>query len=501
MLKVSKGEPMKAITLILPHQLFLKHPALGKDRPVYILELDYFFARYSFHKHKLILHRASMQEYADYLTAKGYKVTYLDHKQTPTLAAFVQFAHSKNITDIHYAELIEFDLIDELEAAAGKKGISLTEYESPYFLTDRTLLKEFFEPRKKQYLMAAFYRKQRVALNILVTKAGKPVGGSWSYDALNREPLADSVHIPALPKVVKSAQVAKAVAWVDAHFGKNPGNADTFWYPTTHTQARAWLKNFLEKRFASFGPYEDAIDKDHAVLFHSVLTPMLNSGLLTPQEVVDKALAYAQEQSVPLQSVEGFIRQIIGWREYMYGMYVYHGKAQKKSNYFKHTRSIPQSFWQSSTGIEPVDATITKIMEHSYAHHIERLMIMGNFMLLCQFDPQQVYDWFMELFIDSYDWVMTPNVLGMSQFADGGLLATKPYISGSNYVRTMSNYPKGEWCKVWDALFWHFIATNITTFQANSRCAFMVRSLKNMDAQKRREHTERARVFLKTLDD
>lgn len=493
---IFKGDLMKTITLILPHQLFKEHPALNKDRPVYLVELAYFFTRYTFHKHKLILHRASMQEYAQSLIKQGYTVTYFDHQEIPTITSFINKLSKSKITELHYAELIETELANELSSAAKKNDLTLIEYESPYFLSDRALLKEFFEPQKKHYLMATFYRKQRISLDILVTKDGKPVGGSWSYDTLNREPLNSSVTAPHVPRIIKKASVNTASRWVDSTCAANPGESATFWYPTNHKQAQDWLKNFLEKRLSLFGPYEDAIDKENSVLFHSVLTPLLNIGLLTPRQVVDDTLAYAEKHKIPLQSLEGFIRQIIGWREYMYGMYLYHGKKQKNNNYFKHTRSIPSSFWSGTTGITPLDQTIKKVIANSYAHHIERLMILGNCMLLCQFNPQQVYYWFMELFIDAYDWVMVPNVYGMSQYADGGLLATKPYISGSNYVLKMSNYKKGNWCTIWDALFWHFIATNITTFRVNQRCAFMVRSLERMNTKKRQEHIECAQRFL-----
>ncbi|MGE0009656.1 MAG: cryptochrome/photolyase family protein [Candidatus Babeliales bacterium] len=490
---------MKSITLIFPHQLFTDHPALAADRPVYLVELAYFFTRYKFHKHKLILHRASMQDYAQSLQRQGYNVTYFEYNDAPTITSLINKLSKNNIRELHYTELIETELIDELLITASKQDLELFAYESPYFMSDRKLLEEFFKPQKKQYLMASFYRKQRISLDILVTKAGKPIGGSWSYDALNRERLKNNVAAPRVPRITKTEFVKNAITWVDLKFADNPGKSATFLYPTNHKQAQAWLKNFIEKRFALFGPYQDAIDKENSVLFHSVLTPILNIGLLTPRHIIDTALAYTYKHKVPLQSTEGFIRQIIGWREYMYGMYLFHGKKQKKSNFFKHTRSIPKSFWNGATGIMPLDQTIQKVVADSYAHHIERLMVLGNFMLLCQFNPQQVYDWFMELFVDAYDWVMTPNVFGMSQYADGGLIATKPYICGSNYILKMSNYQKGAWCKQWDALFWHFIDTNIKTFSSNSRCAFMVRSLERMNTKKRQEHTACARRFLKLI--
>ncbi|MDA7922555.1 hypothetical protein N9B73_12450 [Verrucomicrobiales bacterium] len=223
---------------------------------------------------------------------------------------------------------------------------------------------------------------------------------------------------------------------------------------------------------------------------------MLNIGLLTPDQVVKKAIAFAEENKTPLNSLEGFVRQIIGWREFMQLMYSRHGVEMRTQNFFNHTRDIPRSFWTGETGIQPIDTTIRRVHGHAYAHHIERLMLMGNFMLLCQFDPVQVNDWFMELFIDAYDWVMVPNVFGMSQFADGGMFTTKPYISGSNYVCKMSDFKKGDWCEIWDGLFWTFIAGNDKFFRGQYRLSMMVRNLDKMDDEKKSRLFGKADAFL-----
>ncbi|MEQ1839436.1 MAG: FAD-binding domain-containing protein, partial [Verrucomicrobiales bacterium] len=223
-------------------------------------------------------------------------------------------------------------------------------------------------------------------------------------------------------------------------------------------------------------------------LFHSVLTPSLNIGLLTPQQVVDRTLEFAASNSRPRASLEGFLRQIIGWREFMYQMYERHGVEMRNRNFFNHERDLPQSFWTAETGVTPIDLVISRVLDSGYAHHIERLMVLGNFMLLCQFKPKQVNDWFMELFIDAYDWVMVPNVYGMSQFADGGIFTTKPYFSGSNYLRKMSDYRTGPWGELWDGLFWSFIDRNLEYFKGQHRLGMMVRTWAQMDAGKRERH-------------
>lgn len=276
-------------------------------------------------------------------------------------------------------------------------------------------------------------------------------------------------------------------------FPSNPGQVAHL-YPTTHAEAKAWLAAFIKERLDAFGPYEDFISQDATFLFHSALSPLLNTGLLTPRDVIDAV----RDVAAPLNSLEGFIRQVIGWREFVRGIYVMYGRFERTHNFFKFTRSLPRSFWEASTGIEPVDGAIRKVLKTGYCHHIERLMVLGCFMLLCEIDPDEVYRWFMELFIDAYDWVMVPNVYGMSQFADGGLFATKPYICGSNYIVKMSDYKKGPWCEIWDGLYWRFIDHHRSLFEKNHRSSMIVRQLDKMSAERKERLFTAAEHFLKT---
>lgn len=230
------------------------------------------------------------------------------------------------------------------------------------------------------------------------------------------------------------------------------------------------------------------------------MSPLINSGLLTPREVVDEGIKYAGDNQIPLNSLEGFIRQIIGWREFFRGVYEVAGTRERTMNFWKFKRKIPSSFWTGTTGIEPLDIVIRKVLKTGYCNHIERLMVIGNFMLLCEFDPDEVYRWFMELFVDAYDWVMVTNVYGMSQFADGGLIATKPYISGSNYLMKMSDFPKGDWQKTWDALFWRFMDVHRDFFLSNPRLGMLVRTFDKMETTKRFSHLETAEKYLVKLN-
>ena len=239
---------------------------------------------------------------------------------------------------------------------------------------------------------------------------------------------------------------------------------------------------------------------ENSILNHSVLTPMLNVGLIEPKEIIDECLDYAKTHDIPINSSEGFIRQILGWREFIRGIYISRGDEERTKNFWKFKKKIPQSFYNGSTGIHPIDDTIKKILKTGYCNHIERLMVLGNFMLLCEFDPDEVYRWFMELFIDSYDWVMVPNVYGMSQFSDGGLFASKPYISSSNYIIKMSNYGKGDWQPKWDGLFWRFMNLHRDFFLSNPRLGMLVHVFDKMPTEKKQKHIDVAEGFLAQLD-
>jgi len=492
------------VTLIFPHQLFREHPALDKSRKVFLIEDPLFFGdiRYplNFHKKKLIFHRASMKAYEDYLTGQGYDVVYLQYssfKEDRRSNYLFVFFNKMNITTFHYADVTDFILEKRIQKMAKDLRKRLIKYQTPMFLTDEDFIKNYFS-KQKSYLMASFYIEQRKRLNILIEN-GKPFGGKWCFDDENRKKLPKGFKSPKLNFPDDTEFELEAIDYVEKYFPNNPGTGLDFIYPVTFEQAEDWLNDFLENRFNLFGDFEDAIDKDVAYLFHSVLTPMLNSGLLTPKQVVDKALKYAKENKVPLNSLEGFIRQIIGWREYMRSVYLLKGVKQRTTNYFRFNQKMPKAFYDASTGIEPVDTVIKRVLEKSYTHHIERLMILGNFMLLCDIHPDEVYKWFMEMYIDAYDWVMVPNVYGMSQYADGGLICTKPYVSSSNYVRKMSNFEKGDWCEIWDALYWRFIFKHKKIFEKNPRMSMMIVQLNKMDKQKLKQHLKIAELFLKQL--
>ncbi len=442
-----------------------------------------------------------MKAYQRELEEGGHRVDYLEFDGKRGLEKrLTDYVGENGAGDVVCADPHDFLVEKRLKKFSEQTGRKVRFEESPMFVTPRSWADEHFDSRKRPF-MAAFYEEQRRRMGILVDEEGKPTGGQWSFDDENRKPMPrrGGLDVPNDPGVSAGEFVTEARQYVEEQFPDAPGSADSFAYPVTRDASRKWFRSFLQERFHQFGPYEDALSQRERVLFHGVLTPMLNIGLLTPGEVVDEAIAFAEEQEVPLNSLEGFVRQIIGWREFMHCMYRRHGVEMRTRNFFGHDRPVPDSFWTGETGVEPIDLCIRRALDHGYLHHIERLMVVGNFMLLCGFDPKSVNDWFMELFIDAYDWVMVPNVFGMSQFADGGIFTTKPYISGSNYVYKMSDYPKGEWCELWDALFWCFIEREREFFEKQHRLGMMVRNLDKMSAEKLKGHRERADRFLSNL--
>ncbi len=495
---------MPGVTLIFPHQLFENHPALSRDRRVVLVEDSLFFhdSHYPLrlHKKKLLLHRASMKAYEQELQGKHYSVHYIEWQRGQTIREVMATLAEEGVTDFHYCDPVDFILELRLRRFFESTGLAHHVYESPMFVTPDVWRLNYFKGRKR-YLMGSFYQEQRKRMCVLVDKAGQPIGGRWSFDEDNRKRFPKGQLPPLEPWVHQSdARINEAAVYVNQHFPEGVGSTEDFAYAVTRKQAQQWLQRFLEERLSGFGDYEDAITRQHTVLYHSVLTPMLNIGLLTPQEVVTAALDYANENAVPLNSLEGFVRQIIGWREFMRAVYVEVGVKIRNSNFWGFTRPLPRAFYEGATGITPVDEVIRRVLKHGYCHHIERLMVLGNFMLLCGFRPDDVYTWFMELFIDAYDWVMVPNIYGMSQFADGGTFTTKPYISGSNYVLKMSDHQKGDWCGVWDALFWTFISDHEKFFLSNPRLSMMGRQAMKMASDEMTRKRAVVQRFLESLD-
>jgi deoxyribodipyrimidine photolyase-related protein len=468
-------------TVIYPHQLFLAaiHPALAPGRVVYLVEEALILTHNPIHRAKLVLHRLTMTEYATMLQTEGYDVRYLDIREYPTTnSVFARLQHD-GVAVMHVCDTTDDYLEQALTKASKTYGFARQWYDSPLFFLTKTEASNRYKKSRRH--MGRFYKQLRIDTGILMN-GSEPFGGQFSYDADNRQKIPKGTLLPT--DITLEAVPADVQTWLERVTGEQYGEP-VLWLPTRHTEAEKFLEEFLRDRLADVGPYEDANDTTHVRLWHSTLSPLLNIGLLTPKQIITTTLTYAKEHPVPLQSLEGFIRQITGWREFIRASYEGDGCTMRSKNFFNHTHTLPRGSWDATTSILPLDHTITTALRYGYTHHIERLMVAGNFFLLTQTHPDQVYRWFMGMFIDAYDWVMVPNVYGMSQFADGGLFATKPYISGSSYLRKMSNYSKGEWEELWTALYWNFIQTHTEFFSKNHRLSMMPKLLEKMSSEKR----------------
>ena len=487
--------------LIFSHQLFKKSAVLDKNKRHYLVEEHLFFTQYPFHKEKLVLHRASMKAYEQYLLQNGFEVEYIDStNELHDCRLLICYLAKQKCADISIIDPVDYLLMRRIRRACASNNLALQILESPSFLNTLSGTQNYFDSKKK-YFQTDFYTAQRKQRNLLLTPDGKPEGGKWTFDAENRAKFPKKEIVPKLPTSGSNSELEEAEAYVHRNFPNNYGDiGKQHLFAIDFIESEKWLETFLLERFEKFGIYEDAIVQKESVLYHSVLSPMLNIGLLTPQQIIDETIRVSVTKNIPLNSLEGFIRQIVGWREFIRLVYEREGTKQRTTNYWKFKRKIPKTFWTGDTGIAPIDSTIKKILKTGYAHHIERLMVLGNFMLLCEFDPDEVHKWFMEMFIDAYDWVMVPNVYGMTQFADGGLMTTKPYISGSNYLMKMSDYEKGTWQPIWDGLFWRFMHVHRSFFLQNPRIGMLVKTFDKMTDQKRDAHLQIAENYLQSLD-
>lgn len=492
---------MSEAALIYPHQLFEKHPALSARRMHFLIEDPLFFTQYAFHKQKLFFHRASMLTYQQWLEKKGYQTKYIGHNEITHSGDISNILHEQGYKKIILSDPCDDWLISRLENACRKKDLKLEILGSPNFICGQRDLEAFVEDTKAHgFLMGRFYIQQRRKLGILLDK-NKPLGGQWSFDSQNRKRIPRDQRPPAPFATENSTLKNQVAASIERDFPNNPGKINSSLYAISFQEAQHALELFIRERLQNYGIYQDAIDQTDSFLFHSVLSPYLNAGLLEPLQIVQRVLHAFEDQQLPLNSIEGFIRQIIGWREYVRLVYLSIGRKQRSMNFFQFKRPIPKCLWSATTGIEILDRTIAGTLQSSYANHIERLMVLSNFMLLCEFDPDQVYEWFMSLYIDAYDWVMVPNVYGMGVFADGGLIVTKPYISSSNYLRKMSWYEPGSWCEIWDALYWSFLHTHGSRFEQNPRMKLMLKQLSKMEASKIEVMLNTKEDFLRTLED
>lgn len=482
--------------IILPNQLFplkLIQKKLKNIEHIYLIEEPRFFTDFRFHKLKIMYHRASMKKYKD--TIKSIDVSYIDYHNVD-----IKLYDKLNTDKTYYFNPIDHKLFNKFKKYLNKSNM----IDSINFLLIPNEIEEnkdiFY--RNDKYSHESFYKFQRQRLDILM-KNNKPVGDKWSYDTENRKPLPKKITIPPIPKNKKDKYYKEALVYIEKNFPANYGSTSEWPFPIDTVNAIKWLKNFIDKRLVHFGPYEDAVDPSNPFLFHSVLSPMMNIGILPDILVVKITNDYyiKHKTKIPIASFEGFIRQVIGWRNYVYSIYMLEPTMYNK-NFLNFNNKIDERYWLATTDIKPIDTIITNIVKYSYVHHIERLMYLGNWFLINMIDPKEVYRIFMEWTIDAYDWVMVPNVMGMSQYADGGRMMTRIYFSSSNYIDKMSTFKKSkteDWWKIWDAIYYSFINKNIGILENNYATARQVKHWKNKTQSEKNKLLQIAHDYQKKL--
>jgi deoxyribodipyrimidine photolyase-related protein len=417
--------------LILPNQLFdVKY--LDKSYTYIIWECPHFFTAYKYNKKKLILHRASMKYYYTYLHSKGFKVAYCEFNKPLPQGQYTL-----------YYPINKPDILDL------PKSYTIYSKHTPNLLLSPTLI-ETYRRKTKKFFFNAFYMWSKKQLNIIPnTKSQDKLNRQIPKNTLNINQPFDNTHLHTPTKYIK-----EAITYVNRHFKDNYGNTDDIIYPITHADARKWLEHFIKYKFKYFGTYQDYIDNKEPYLYHSLLSALLNIGLLNPIDIIDAIAKY--KSAIPMNSYEGFIRQLF-WREYQHYCYLH---ADFSGNYFGNSKKLGAEWYTGHTGVLPVDDSIKEAFASGYLHHIKRLMVIGNYMNLSGIQPKEGFRWFMEFSCDSYEWVMYQNVYDMVFFVSGGKTMRRPYISSSNYILKMSNYKKDAWCDKWDKMYHDFINKN-----------------------------------------
>ncbi|MCB8925844.1 MAG: cryptochrome/photolyase family protein [Ardenticatenaceae bacterium] len=495
---------------ILGDQLLANHPALqaaeaeaGQENVrVLLVQSAARTGKQPYHRRKLVLLFSAMRHYAENLRERGYDVTYL---KTPTFAAGLrQFMREQQPERLFTMAASEWNGRSfQQHQLAQIVGIPITLLPNTQFLVSQ------FDPYPnhnpdKNVIMEYFYREMRRHFDVLLEN-GQPTGGEWNYDKENRKPLPKNMQLPDIPRFAPDAITQEVIDEVEAA-GHGVGSLADFDLAVTRQQALAAFDDFLQYRLPNFGAYEDAMTQRHQTLFHSVLSPYLNLGLLEPMEIIQAAeMAYAAGDA-PINSVEGFVRQILGWREYIYWQYWQQMPEIVEKNSWNAKRPLPTFFWDANTEMNCLHHVIERAIGTGYNHHIERLMVLCNFCLLAGIEPMAVNDWFLAHYIDAYEWVMLPNVLGMGLNADGGVTATKPYIASANYINKMGDYcggcrfnhklRHGEIACPFNFLYWNFLLQHEETLRANPRLGPNVLGLRYLADAERTAVCQQAKQFL-----
>ncbi len=462
------------------------------------------------HKQKLALVFAAMRHFAEDLRTDGWTVDYRrldDPANLGGLSAEVEAAVARHGAERIVATLASEHRVIALQAGWGAgTGVPVMLLADDRFLVSEEAFAEWASGRKR-LRMEDFYRWQRAETGVLMV-GDVPVGGQWNFDKENRKSLPKGVSVPEAPRFAPDAVTREVIAMVETRFPDNFGSLARFNWPVTRVQALEALGRFVDERLVQFGDYQDALVEGEATLFHSLLSTSINLGLLGPRECIDGAVA-AMELGAPLNAVEGFVRQILGWREYVRGIYLLEGPDYVRRNALGATRPLPAIYWRGGSGMRCFDSAFDQTRDLAYAHHIQRLMVLGNFALLAGVDPFELHEWFLVVYADAYEWVEAPNVIGMSQFADGGLLGSKPYAAGGAYINRMGNHCAG--CRYslkvksgpdacpFSYLYWDFLARHEAMLSSNQRMWTVYDGWRRLQPERQAEIRADAARFLAGL--
>ncbi len=506
----------KTLRLILGDQLNQNHSwykEKSNDITYVMMEMRQETDYVNHHIQKVLGFFAAMRAFKSWLAQNGHNIIYLtiddpdnQHNLPHNLSQIIK---EKSITLFQYQLPDEYRLDEQLSEFCDSLEIDTSVCDTEHFLTERSDLQTFFKG-KKTYLMESFYRHMRKQYDIMM-EGDQPLTGQWNYDQDNRKKLPKNPELPerlsfdhdltVIYKTIQNAEV-KTIGTVD------PAN---FRWPITREESLAALEHFLEKCLPNFGTYQDAMHTEHRFVNHSLISFALNTKMLHPLEVVTRAIEYWEENKddITIAQIEGFVRQIIGWREFMRGVYWAHMPEYASKNALNHQRKLPDWFWTGDTKMNCLSHAINQSLEEAYAHHIQRLMVTGNFALLAGIDPNEVDTWYLGIYIDAIEWVEITNTRGMSQFADGGIVGTKPYVSSANYISKMSNYcdschyakskKTGEKACPFNSLYWHFYERHRDKFEKNPRIGMMYRTLSKM--KNKDEILDQAEYYLNTINE
>jgi deoxyribodipyrimidine photolyase-related protein len=504
------------LLIILGDQLDVRSPVvrdLDKQRDaILMMEVRDEATHVPSHRQRIVLFLSAMRSFAKDLAKDGYRVHYIvldDPKNTHCFADEIERALRRlKPARVEFIRPGAWRVLQSMQDRLGDLGIDHEMHEDPHFYLTPNEFSEWMGDRK-EVILEHFYRFMRKELGVLVDRQGKPEGGEWNFDKQNREPFRGKIAIPDSPRFRASEITQEVISLVKEHFADAPGNLADFSWPVTYRQAERALDEFIEHRLPHFGTYQDAMVTGEPWMFHALLSSSLNLKLLDPRTCVEAAIEAYRRGHAPINAVEGFVRQLIGWREFIRGVYWHEGPEYGSRNALDQRGTLPGLYWTGETDMNCMKQCVGEVLDHGFGHHIQRLMVTGNFALISGVDPRAISDWYLAMYVDAVDWVTLPNTLGMAMHADGGVVGTKPYASSGRYVDRMSDYCKG--CRYdptkrtgddacpFSTFYWDFLMRNERSFRDNRRMAFPMKNLKSIGKSERRQIRDRAAELRREL--